>query len=357
MGDERWRWLFGMAFDGECPRSMEWDAFGPWRAWLPRCSLERIGTETVLAVHTGVNATPRDLSRARDSLRSLRPIGAGPPGVVPAHETRCDSPDHQGWTQLVADATAAIDEGPLEKVVLARKSLCSMGPVDPLHAIPHPSEQPPQTTCFAFEMAPGHVFMGCSPERLFQVDGRSIRTEALAGTRPVYGQPDTDRALGQELLASDKDQREHRHVVDGIREALTELAEWIEVSPSPSVRVLHQVQHLCTIVEAHLLSGVEPTTLLRELHPTPAVCGSPRKEARNFIRNHEPFDRGWYAGPVGWLGPGRAELAVAIRSALFFEGGMHAYAGAGIVDGSDPDSEWSELEAKSRGILEGWARP
>ena len=204
----------------------------------------------------------------------------------------------------------------------------------------------PSTYLFCFQPKPGVAFIGISPERLYKRQDRYIRTEAVAGTCLATGDEHEDAARAAELLSSEKDLREHRHVVDAIGNELTTRCHAVHVQPEVSVMRLARYQHLCTAIEGILDHFHTDAELLRALHPTPAVGGVPRDAALDWIARTEPFDRGWYAGPVGWVGSDSAEFAVAIRSALVTGNTVHVYTGAGIVDGSTPESEWAELESK-----------
>jgi len=196
--------------------------------------------------------------------------------------------------------------------------------------------------------------MGASPERLYRRTGRAIETEALAGTRP-RGEGAADEALRAELLADDKERREHRIVVDGIREALAGLCVNVREDPTISVLQLRNCQHLFETVEGVLANGVTDGDVLRALHPTPAVGGTPTVDAVRWIAALEPFDRGWYAGPVGWIGRDSAEFAAAIRCGLACGDSLRVYSGAGIVAGSTPEREWAEIENKMSNFLEALA--
>ncbi len=115
---------------------------------------------------------------------------------------------------------------------------------------------------------------------------------------------------------------------------------------APSELALQRKRHLRSEITATLHESTSPLNVLNALHPTPAVGGTPTRTARAFIREHESFDRGWYAGPVGWMKQDAAEMLVAIRSALVDRDTLTLYSGAGIVEGSDPASEWDEIENK-----------
>ena len=179
-----------------------------------------------------------------------------------------------------------------------------------------------------------------------------IETEALAGTRARGHTPEADTRLAGELLSSRKEQREHGFVVDGIRSAMRGLCEvYSENDSSPELMKLSRVQHLCTRIRGELAKDVDDADILGSLHPTPAVGAYPTQPGLDLINRLEPFQRGWYSGPVGWVSRDGADFAVAIRSALIRESQLHLYSGVGIVEGSLADQEWREMEGKIAGLL------
>jgi salicylate biosynthesis isochorismate synthase/menaquinone-specific isochorismate synthase len=175
------------------------------------------------------------------------------------------------------------------------------------------------------------------------VDGRVLETEALAGSAA----PGQAEGLG----GRDKDRREHDSVVRYILSALRPIAERVTADSEPALLQLKNVVHLRTGIRAELRNGVTPGQVVAALHPTPAVGGVPREHALGFLHEHEELDRGWYAGPVGWIGPTRAHMAVALRSALVRGDTARIFVGAGIVQGSCAEAEWRETEIKSLAML------
>jgi menaquinone-specific isochorismate synthase len=196
------------------------------------------------------------------------------------------------------------------------------------------------------------AFIGASPERLFRATNDRVESEAVAGTVPRGQSTATDEQLARLLQESRKDNREHQFVVDGIVADLQPLSETVAAMATPQIVKLQRVQHLISPIVARLRSGVSPMQVLEALHPTPAVCGTPRDRAMLSLRQLEPFDRGYYSGPLGVILPEQVDICVALRSALIGGASVSLYAGAGIVAGSDPDIEWLELEQKLQGSLE-----
>jgi isochorismate synthase EntC len=153
-------------------------------------------------------------------------------------------------------------------------------------------------------------------------------------------------------MASDKDRAEHRISVDDMVLRLARLADDVRAELEPHVLALPAIQHLETAIRARVREGVTVLDLVAALHPTPAVCGEPRDAALERLAYEEPFERGWYAGPVGWFDvEGNGMFAPALRCGVCFEGDWRLYAGAGIVAGSRADAEWTETGIKLQPVL------
>lgn len=176
----------------------------------------------------------------------------------------------------------------------------------------------------------------------------NISSEALAGTRARGKTRADDFQIGQDLLLSIKEDTEFTIVRESIKKKLEMICDEVVVNPSKALRKLPRVQHLSAQLAARLRNEDDEFDILNALHPSPAVCGLSTEEARQFIRDYEIFDRGMYAGPVGWFGGAESEFAVGIRSALLGKGySTLVYAGAGIVEGTNPSFEWDELDLKA----------
>lgn len=260
----------------------------------------------------------------------------------------------QRFESSVATALTLIRDTPLKKVVLARYLDMKM-PValNPLHAVNRLRMAYPN--CFTYSLAngKGQSLIGASPERLLRTRGERLETEALAGSAPRGTTASEDAQLGENLLKSTKDNWEHRLVIDSIHRRLAKLPITCEINPRPRLVKLANVQHLRTPITGTLPIGMHLLDVLAELHPTPAVGGSPRQEARDAIAQLEDFDRGLYAGAVGWIdGQGDGDFTVAIRSTIISGTQARVFAGAGIVEGSVPAREWEETEVKLRAVLE-----
>ena len=341
------RYYGGGRFDPLGKIDVEWAAFGAYRFVLPRFELHAGDTQTTLVCNL---VLPRDTEDATSILREIEDLSL-PEDVMgaslPTPVLREDSPDLQGWTENVEWALSAFAEGRLGKVVLARRAEFGFdGDLDPTLLLESLKAVTPGCFHFYAEPEEGTAFLGASPERLFRRDGRSLQSEAVAGTRPRGVSSADDEGLREELLHSAKDRVEHTYVSTGIREALEPLCEELEIEDSVADMKLARGRHLRSKIRGKLRDGVTDAGLLEAMHPTPAVGGHPRSEALDEIRALEPFDRGWYAGPVGWIGADASDFAVGIRSGLVRGQKLALFSGAGIVAGSVPEEEWAEIEQK-----------
>jgi menaquinone-specific isochorismate synthase len=196
-------------------------------------------------------------------------------------------------------------------------------------------------------------FLGASPELLVGRAGELVRAQPMAGTAPRADDPEADAALGGALFASPTYRHEHQITIDMVYDTLLPWCSYLDYEAEPSIVGVANVQHLATLVEGRL-SDPAPSVLelVRALHPTPAVSGRPRALAQAWITDHEGFDRGRYAGTVGWVdGRGNGTWAVSIRCAEVAGSTARLFAGNGIVADSDPTTELAETEAKLLAVL------
>ena len=261
----------------------------------------------------------------------------------------------ESWCELVEAATKFMTDGPLRKVVLARELVVSAdAPFDRTTVLGRLRTTYPGCHVFSVE-----GFVGASPELLVSRAGDIVRSHPMAGTAARGGDPATDARLAASLLASTKDREEHQITIDMVHDTLLNWCSYVEYEAEPSIVPVANVQHLATLVEGRL-SQPAPSVLelVRALHPTPAVCGTPRDRALEFIRANEGFDRGRYAGAVGWVdGRGNGSWAVSVRCASIDGNVARVYAGNGIVGDSDPQTELAETRAKLQAMLSALVRP
>jgi len=336
----------------------------PERLWVQRGDRAWATAVAPLAAHASDAALERALGADLD--RWCRRIGsapAPPPPLDPAGLRAAPDAPRAAYVARVDRALRAIAAGALEKAVVARSVTATRpGGFDPLALLgelrrTHPS-------CAAFLLTRGDAaFLGASPERLVRRTGDRIDTAAVAGTAPRGRTPAEDRARARTLVESKKEQDEHAVVVRFLRDRLAPLCTEIEAPESPELLQLESIQHLCTPIEGRSLRSCVPVGDARSqrvsllelagvLHPTPASAGSPQAQAVEWLARHEDLDRGWYAGPVGYVdAEGDGELWVALRSVLLRGDAAHWCAGAGVVAGSDPRAELRETRLKLGTIL------
>lgn len=306
--------------------------------------------------------------RAEDGTRWVTTIGPAVSTLVDVRELCIPAPTRGGmppsritvvsvrpgawWQDRVAEATKAMASAApdgLQKVVLAREVTVEADePFDRAAVLARLRAAYPG--CFLF-----HVdgFLGASPELLVGRAGDVVRAQPMAGTAPRGGDPATDARLGAALLASPTYRHEHQITIDMVHDTLLRWCSYLDYEAEPSVVGVANVQHLATLVEGRL-SQPAPSILelVAALHPTPAVNGWPRPLAAEWIAEHEGFDRGRYAGAVGWVdASGNGTFAVSIRCADVHGTTARLCAGSGIVADSDPATELAETQAKLQAIL------
>jgi isochorismate synthase len=349
----------GFSFAPGGPALPIWSGFEAASLVIPRVLLSIRGGEACATLSLLVHPTgpdPGDAERAVEEsvglLSRLLDRAATPGGAIDHRIVALEEhPPVVEWKTLVARAAEAVRRRDLTKVVMARSLRVTGNGFDPPRVLRRLRADYP--TCAVFAVARGdRCFLGATPERLVRVRGGDVNVMALAGSAPRGGTAEEDRRLGESLLASTKDCVEHAVVVDMLRDALDGLCSSVMVSGPPSLLKVANVQHLCTPIAARLRDRTTILDLVGRLHPTPAVGGVPREAALAWIRDHEGLDRGWYAGPVGWLDHrGDGDFAVAIRSALLAGCEALLYAGCGIVADSDPEAEYEESRLKLRPLL------
>ncbi|MBM3192109.1 MAG: isochorismate synthase, partial [Chlamydiae bacterium] len=266
---------------------------------------------------------------------------------------QCDDlPNKRQWHSLIKKA---FESTSLKKVVLARMtSLRFKDMLHPLSLLTYLDTRTLNSTLFAYIPSKEKAFLGASPELFYKRQGSTLSTAAVAGTRKRGTSQQEDAFLENELLHSEKDLEEFAFVVRFFEETLS--SGCTRLHPSATmVKKTSTVQHLYKPFEALLKYPFQDEALISVLHPTPAVGGTPRKEALQFLQESEPFYRGYYAAPLGWVSSSITELIVAIRSSLVLNNTLTLFAGAGITKASDPEKEWEELNHKIKPLSTAYA--
>ncbi len=305
------------------------------------------------------------VGKAADGRRWVTTIDDADPTVVPTPRPTPSAAEFavaaaapvEHYLAAVTAARDAVRAGSLQKAVIAREVMVrSNTPID-VHAVLL-RLRASFGSSYRYSI---DGFIGASPELLVRVDGNTVESHPLAGTAPRTGDPATDARVAAELIASTKNQVEHRAVIDMVHDTLLPWCSFLDWEPEPSIVTVANVQHLGSRVEGHL-SDPRPNVLdlVRALSPTPALGGAPRAEALALIAEVEGFERGRYGGAVGWVdAAGNGTWAVAIRCAELSADRRTArlVAGGGIVAESEPLAELAETQAKLQAMLSAIVRP
>ncbi len=356
--------LGGFAFDPLAAHTRLWDDFPDGLLILPQLLFHTQKQYATLTLNKLVQAdcdtelVVQEMIVLLTSLRVADEYAATLPPIDVAEKHQLAVEDvlpRTTWQEIIAHAVTTIKQGAFAKAVLAREVRVSseQDEFDVPAVLARLRAAYAQTYVFALQRG-ARCFVGATPERLVYGQDGQLRTMALAGSIARGATPEEDQRLGTELLQSSKNKWEHAIVVSTIREALADICSHVWVADTPQLLRLKNIQHLETPIVGELLPGHCVLEALHGLHPTPAVGGYPRQPALSYIRDHERLDRGWYAGPVGWIDPaGNGEFAVALRSGLI--DGKHAtlFGGCGIVADSQPESEYIESCLKLQVMLRG----
>ncbi|MDH4120568.1 MAG: isochorismate synthase [Deltaproteobacteria bacterium] len=361
--------LGGFSFFPNNPQA-GWEGFPPALMVIPEWMVVRQGGQAwgvvCLPARPGANAD--DLARGLEELaektqrlqaRAASGVPVFSPEIPPpVFRREGDLEGHRHWLDMMQQGLEAIRKKEVDKVVLARAvELAGSGALSPFGLLRR--LRPAYPNCFHFLVDPGQglVFLGASPERLVRVrptgGGSVARLGALAGTAPRGEEPNADELLGLRLLSSQKELWEHQLVVNAVKAAVSPYRGDLDAPERPGLLRLNNVQHLYTPFTLKTAQPLPVLELLGRLHPTPAVGGHPTQRALELIGLLERFQRGWYAGPVGWMtAQGAAEFAVALRSGTIGPGRARLFTGAGIVSGSDPETEYFETQLKLQPLLD-----
>jgi menaquinone-specific isochorismate synthase len=349
----------GFAFDPEHPDDVAWFGFPEAMVVLPRVLLARSGAHLFFTTNVMAEPDTDPMSAVTDLRNDLERMLAPTPAEAETEMTTRfldPGPDARAyWDDSVVGLTRRIAAGEAGKVVLARRVQAeSEGSFDLREVLGRLRHRFGDCTVFALRSGEDACFLGATPEMLVSLTGNVVRADCLAGSAARGSTDDEDAAIGAALLADDKERREHDFVAQSLNESLSALCTDIKRPEAPRLRRFANVQHLHTPFEATTRGLRHVLDLVERLHPTAATAGLPREASLALIREHEPFSRGWYAGPIGWIdAEGGGEFAVALRSALLRGDVASLYAGCGIVTGSDPAREYEESLLKFQAML--WA--
>ncbi|MEM7648827.1 MAG: isochorismate synthase [Cyanobacteria bacterium P01_A01_bin.70] len=335
--------------------------FAPATLLLTRWQVVRHRHRCTLIANVRLSPQTRLAPLARTIAEQVGKLQAFTPGQRPVElagwgesdlQPQLSDPVRLALQQKVRQTLGAIEAQQLQKQVIAHAlDVTRRDAFRREVALPRLRSRYPDCYIFSFSGAHDSHFIGASPERLLSIRQGRLVTDALAGSAPRGQTAAADFALGQQLLNTPKEQREHQLVLDFIVRQLEAAGLTPCYSTPPGLLRLSNIQHLHTPIGADLPRQLSPLALVESLHPTPAVAGVPTRAACELIRQSETCDRGLYAAPLGWVDPyGNSEFIVGIRSALIQNQQARLYAGAGIVAGSDPEKELAEIQLKLQAL-------
>lgn len=322
-----------------------WSSFSNYSFFLPQIeiSLDKSGKGTLHL--NSLKKENKDVikQRLQQLTSSLLPLK-----TEPKHQLqRIDMPNFSSWCDTIEKSLHSFEKTSLEKVVLARASyLTYSSTLHPFHLLSDLKAFSLNATLFAYAPSAEGALIGVSPEIFFERQDNKIITEAVAGTCKKAQSLLENQLLIKRLKQSSKEKQEFKFVSEFIKDKLNDICHNVTTKKNKSVKETATVFHLSESFQGYLKKGVTDTQIIKLFHPTPAMGGKPQVLAMEFLDQSEPFVRGHYAAPIGWMSPFSTEMIVAIRSAFVRKNCMTVFAGAGIVKGSNPAKEWEELELK-----------
>lgn len=341
-------------FDAENPKATDelFEAFPRLKFMLPEVVLVENERGRMLQVNSLSPVYPGRIARfARQAAGAPRRERVTVPFTL-------ERDSREQWRAEVDAALSAIRSGRVGKVVLSRRQrLLTEHPFSSKDLLVNLIDGDARGTVLLYRYA-DVFFCGCTPELLLRKKGAHVESMCLAGTCPHGETPEEQKALADELLGSEKNRREHEYVVKFMREVFARNCYNVDIPTTPQIKVLKHVQHLHTPAAAQVMEGTTLMGLASQLHPTPALSGTPVGEALMTLREAEGYNRGFFGGAVGYVNAdGDGEFSVAIRSGVFDGERGWLYAGCGIVEGSDAAAEFNEIDLKLKTILSAFEAP
>ncbi|WP_078379283.1 isochorismate synthase [Sutcliffiella halmapala] len=341
----------GFSFDPNKEKTKLWSNFADALFILPTIMLTNINDSTYVTINYLSDCKEshlHELMNIKEELLSGSSIKhARTPSVL-----KCLEMDPLDWKDSINTVTSRISNGAMDKVVLARELRVLFHDVINVGAVLENLLEE-QSNSYLFTVERGaDCFLGATPEQLVKKDGREVQSMCLAGSIARGSTPKEDEAFGESLLSDNKNIHEHELVVQMIKSSLQKVCRDVCTPREPNLYKMKHIQHLHTPVTAKIQEEISLADLVKLLHPTPALGGYPKEISMETIREVEKLDRGWYAGPLGWMDwQNDGEFIVAIRSGLLQGNEASLFAGCGIVGDSDPESEYKETQIKFRPML------
>lgn len=350
--------LFGaFPFDESRQVHSEWGELGQGFFSLPSFLITETGEEQFLSLNFKAETKEVLVDEWTKRKRLFEQMNSSPvPSLQKPIITETNEVDVSNWLSLVEETVAMLKKAnTLEKVVLARRmSVKSETSIYADFILKNLQEQQNNTYFFVLE-GEGHLFIGATPEQLLKASQTNFSTVSVAGSTPRGKTQSEDQQLGAALLRDTKNRYEHQIVVERIMKDMTRMTKTPIQSTLPRLLKNADIQHLFVSIEAKRDKELPFLNAIQQLHPTPALGGEPKAEALTWIKEREPFTRGLYGSPVGWLGIKEdiGEFAVGIRSAVFSEKKGFLFAGCGIVQESVAEFERIETQVKFQPMLKG----
>ncbi|MEL4897633.1 isochorismate synthase [Crocosphaera sp. Alani8] len=332
--------------------------FSPAFAFLPRLQIVQKNEQNLLFFNLLINSRTDIKKLVRQTIANIElitKIQVNTNFNKPIQNTlnlTADQGMSHDFKSSVTSVLKSIKSNNFQKLVLANAlDLTFSQEFSIVHCLERLRVHHPNCYIFAINNGKNNCFVGASPERLISLKDSKLYTEALAGSTSRGNTKQEDYYLAQNLLKSSKDRREHQVVIEYIVQCLISLGLSPQISPLKILK-LANIQHLWTPIYTQLSHDVHPLDVVAKLHPTPAVSGFPTQVACEEIKRYESFERGFYAAPLGWIDQnGNSEFIIGIRSALISKNRARLYAGAGIVQGSEPEKELAEIQLKFQALL------
>jgi menaquinone-specific isochorismate synthase len=344
----------GFSFDPLKTRTKLWSKFSHSLFHLPKYMLSIVAGKAYLT--TNIICTQNDNVALADKIHQERTELINHLSIFDKaeinHPINIEEIHPEDWKRSIEKLVEDLKGGTLKKVVLARElRLTFKEDIKIEYVLNHLLKEQKESFVFAFE-SNGDCFIGASPERLVKKEGKQLFSTCLAGSIARGKTLEDDKLLGDSLLSDPKNLNEHQFVVDMIRQSMEVFCEEISIPKQPQLMKMRYIQHLYTPVSGIIKENTNLLSVVEHLHPTPALGGMPKEEAIEKIREIEELDRGFYAAPLGWLDSnGNGEFAVAIRSGLIQGNEASIFAGCGIVENSNAESEFVETRIKFRPML------
>lgn len=326
----------GCSFENEMKSDSLFASFGNRYFFLPQFKIIK-AKENFVCINTQIfSEMPKHISLEMPTLfkTKLEPL-------VKLDATHLfHSPDFSSWKTSLLGLIQKMEKDQLQKVVIARQSTFeTKTPINPFQLLEKLQQSFKNSSFYCFQLQPKVAFLWASPEILYTRLDDQIKTEALAGTCCIHE--------NKNLLHSPKELHEFNYVSDFLLKRLEKISFNILKMPNRETHTGY-LKHLHSPFKATLHKKISHEQIIESLFPSPALCGHPSKKALKFIKETEPFHRGWYASPVGWISQDCAELIIAIRSCLISDQKVHLFVGNGIIKSSDPTQEWNELNIKMK---------